>query len=228
MPVRDGKPYGSFRKMLVPRGELPKEAIRLKEKLETLRTNFANDTLAHSEILIRFVLMYMEERKGRLSFLKTGRPLPDRSDLNSFLMEVRFYGMPDTVRQTLLNWNLGNWDLRLIDRLPSSFEMLTSQAEGYRFVTIDWDKALQGEMIEDIRDVWEHVLHDLAHAFMFFREEYEHEGQVLFFKEVLSDYPIYEERTKRDEVFRSKFEYCISDMNSHPAHLRLYLRAILR
>ncbi|WP_411821359.1 hypothetical protein [Leptospira sp. 'Mane'] len=214
--------------MLILEEELQKEALRLKDKLKILRSAFTDHTLEHSNILIQFVLMYMEERKGRLSFLKTGRPLPDRSDLNSFLKEVRFYGMPDTVRQTLMNWNLGNWDLRLIDRLPSSYEMLTSQSEGYRYVTIDWDKALSGEMIEGVRDVWEHVLHDLAHAYMFFREEYEHEGQVLFFKEVLSDYSVYEERTKHDEVFRSKFEYCISDMNSHPAHLRLYLQAILR
>ncbi|MCZ8343747.1 MAG: hypothetical protein O9301_11985 [Leptospira sp.] len=224
----NGEIYGSFKKICVQSKDLQEEANILAPNLLLLKEKFENNRESQSLLTFEIVTLYLEHRIKQRAYLNKGKGLPHKSDTTSFLEFVRFYGMPDTVRFALWKWNAKIWDLRLIDYNPSSYEMLESQSQGYRFVSFLWNEALHGKLVEGKRDAFEHLLHDLAHAYMFFREEYDYLGQVEFFKKLLSFYHKFEPFLSNDPIFNEKFSYCISDMNSHPAHLTAYLNAICR
>ncbi|TGL09530.1 hypothetical protein EHQ43_01255 [Leptospira bouyouniensis] len=226
MPHENGRIYGSFKKICIPESLLPNEALELTSKLSEIKVKWETGTLSGSEVTYQIVLLYLERRVKRHPFLRMGQKLPNRNSSKEFLELVRFYGMPDTVRYALWKWHIGEWNIQLINFNPSSLEMLETQSKGIRYATISWEHALNGTLVEGKRDAFEHLLHDLAHAYMFFREDYDFEGQKKFFQTMLDEYEEYENYLDKDSVFRQKFEYCISDMNSHPAHLSAYWNAI--
>ncbi len=228
MPWENGLSYGSFKKILIPVSELKLESVKLQEEISQLELLYENKILTGVDTCFRFILLYFEVRLGNRAFLKTGRPLPIKEDMLGFLDSVRFFGMPDTVRQALYHWKRGEWQIQLVSNHPTGKEMLLAQSQGYRLTTIDWDAAKSGELIEEKRDAFEHLLHDLAHAYMFFRDDYDYPGQVNFFKNMYLEFDQFESYLQSDDLFRKKFEYCISDMNSHPAHLMSYWTAIKR
>ncbi|TGM77663.1 hypothetical protein EHR01_08640 [Leptospira mtsangambouensis] len=228
MPHDNGRIYGSFKKICIPELELKKEAELIGPNLLSLKTDWESGHISDSLLSFQLVLLYLERRVKRHPFLRMGKPLPNRNESKEFLEVVRFYGMPDTVRFALWKWHIGEWDIRLIDYNPSSLEMLESQSLGYRYSTISWDDAISGSLVEGKRDAFEHLLHDLAHAYMFFRKDYDFEGQKQFFQKMYFEYPQYESALETNPIFRTKFDYCISDMNSHPAHLSAYWNAIRR
>ncbi|PJZ83302.1 hypothetical protein [Leptospira harrisiae] len=228
MPHENGRIYGSFKKICISELELKKEAELIGPNLFSLKADWESGRISDSLLSFQLVLLYLERRVKRHPFLRMGKPLPNRNESREFLEIVRFYGMPDTVRFALWKWHIGEWDIRLIDYNPSSLEMLESQSQGYRYSTISWEDALNGTLVEGKRDAFEHLLHDLAHAFMFFREDYDFEGQKQFFRKMYSEYSEYESVLETNSTFRTKFDYCISDMNSHPAHLAAYWNAIRR
>ncbi|TGN08790.1 hypothetical protein [Leptospira bandrabouensis] len=228
MPHDNGLIYGSFKKICIPELELKEEAEILRPFLTSLKKDWETGQISDSQLTFQIVLLYLERRVKKHPFLRMGKPLPHRNQSQEFLEVVRFYGMPDTVRFALWKWHIGEWDIRLIDYNPSSLEMLESQSNGYRYSTISWTHAIEGSLVEGKRDAFEHLLHDLAHAYMFFREDYDFEGQKRFFQEMYLDYSKYENELEANPIFRTKFDYCISDMNSHPAHLSAYWNAIRR
>lgn len=228
MPWQAGHKYGSFKKILISVSELKAEAESIRNAICDLETQFYEKTMAGAEISFHVILIFLKSRLGNRAFLKTGRPLPKESEVIPFLDAVRFFGMPDTVRQALLQWNRGVWKMELIDYHPTGKEMLYAQSLGYRLTTIDWDACKNGNLIENKRDGLEHLLHDLAHAFMFFREDYDYVGQVRFFKSMYEEFDQFQSFLQSNSLFKEKFEYCISDMNSHPAHLQSYWTAIKR
>lgn len=226
MPHDNGRIYGSFKKICIPESLLPNEAVELHSQLSEIKVNWETGVLSGSEVTYQIVLLYLERRVKRHPFLRMGQKLPNRNSSKEFLELVRFYGMPDTVRYALWKWHIGEWNIQLINFNPSSLEMLETQSKGIRYATISWEHALNGTLVEGKRDAFEHLLHDLAHAYMFFREDYDFEGQKKFFQAMLDEYEEYEGYLDKDSVFKQKFEYCISDMNSHPAHLSAYWDAI--
>jgi len=226
MPWENGNKYGSFKKILIPEEELKKESVLLGAKFIELENLFKENSISHASLCFKFILCYMESRLGNKAFLKMGTPLANPENEILFLESVRFYGMPDTVRGALYYWMRGDWKIVLTETHPSGKEMLYAQSLGYRLTTIDWDACKSGTLVEGKRDAFEHLLHDLAHAYMFFREDYDYPGQVKFFQTMYEDFSIYEPFLESNKEFKKKFEYCISDMNSHPAHLSAYWNAI--
>lgn len=228
MPFENGRLYGSFKKICIEPQFLKNEALEIQHNLLEIKNKLENCNFSDSQIVFEIVVLYLEKRVNRHPYLRMGKKLPPKGQQSHFLELVRFYGMPDTVRFALWKWTLNEWDLRLINYNPSSYEMLDSQSKGYRFVTFLWEDALVGNLVEGKRDAFEHLLHDLAHAYMFFREEYDFQGQKKFFQTMLENYDFYMPVVQSNPIFKEKYEYCISDMNSHPAHLNAYLNAICR
>lgn len=228
MPHDEGRIYGSFKKICIPAISLLDELVHIRPQLLQIKSDWENKNLTDSQTAFQILLLYLEKRVKKHPFLRMGQKLPDKNASKEFLEVVRFYGMPDTVRFALWKWHIGEWNIRLIDYNPSSLEMLQTQSKGIRYATISWKHALSGSLVEGKRDAFEHLLHDLAHAYMFFREDYDFDGQKVFFQKMLDDYEQYVEYLERDPIFKEKFEYCISDMNSHPAHLSAYWNAIRR
>ena len=245
MPIVDEKIFGKFKKILISESALLAEAERLRNNLEDLRTHFQileNSNVSESscngicfesklstqaEIGFAFFKIFLKSRYANLQKDHL-LSLLDTLDTVQLLDSELLFAVPLSVRTTLKNWILGVWDLRLIDYCPTSLEMASAQASGFRYVTCDFDAAVTGSLVEGERDAFEHFLHDLAHAYTFFLESYESSKQKEFFQMLVQDYPLFETFSKQDPIFSKKFSYCLADMNSHPMHLKFFLKAITR
>ena len=245
MPILLNQPFGKFRKLLRIESYLRQESIELKPYLEFLEESFINNTLSPIEIISLFVILYQYSRIKDKPFqrnpshktlnLTTYKNIPLEFDflytkLNNipqFLNNYSFRYLPTSIREVLLLNFIEEEKLILKTDIPTSKEMLSMQAKGKRYITIDFSKAIAGNLVDDKRDAFEFVLHDLEHAYCFFKKENEYEKQILFYKSIQTNYHLLEPLTKENTQFKEDLEYCISDMNSHPDHLLNYLKAIL-
>jgi hypothetical protein len=116
----------------------------------------------------------------------------------------------------------------LRDSLPTPQELLSLQCEGKRVVSLVTDPD-QFLLEVNGRDPLSFLLHDLVHAFEFFEDEEQMRAQINFYRrlqdELLANREL-RDRLEKDSEFAQKFEYLISDMNSHPAHLEAYYQHI--
>ena len=134
-------------------------------------------------------------------------------------------GVRKDSRLGLLGWLKGHFALRLTHIAPEPQELLRLQSGGQRVVT--WYQNKSGPLGRHAGP-YEFLLHDLEHAQKFYGTG-THREQVEFFCQLngalqkgwLGPW-------LKKPGFRAKLEYLMADMNSHPEHLRLYLRAILR
>lgn len=226
MVWKEGSPRGVFKKILISEESRLLESETLASFLKNFQIDWEYKRKPESEIAFEITLLYLKSRFGKKAYLSTGTIVPDCSETLPFLEAVRFYGLPDTIRQTLLHWNRGDWPIKLVDTDPDSEAMLEAQSRGYRLACFRWDLSFTGELTEEGRDSIEHLFHDLAHAFMFFREDYDPKGQIAFFSKMKEELPDIQAQYLNDSIFQEKLKYCISDMNSHPAHLSAYWKAI--
>jgi hypothetical protein len=146
--------------------------------------------------------------------------------IREYLLNTRFLKLKEEIKICLLEWSIGNYSI-ILDKIPfTPKEMLRLQSLGKRVVTLSFDYAKKGELLGS-RDAFEFTLHDLSHAYTFFSPYYNAEGQIKFFQflhrhfELLTPY-------QKDSDFQAKLIYLMSDMNSHPEHLKSYFRAILK
>jgi hypothetical protein len=238
MPLIQGHLSGKYRRLLIAHQDLPQEAARLTPALRRLGRLHEIGRLADAEFGFWFVLLFTAERvrdltpkrthaalATKLGWLQNEDTPPPRaldtiSNLNAF-------GMPGMVWQALGDWMHGRTALRLHHSPPSAKEMLAIQADGARIVTIDLAAAIAGGPVASTRDAFEFALHDLGHAYAFYLPEYEPDGQVRFFNLLQKDLPLLEPLANADVKFAADLEYCMADMNTHPEHLRQYLRGVI-
>jgi len=208
MPLVDGKLIGKYRALLIDHTDLPREAERLAPQLETVAEKHNSEVLSEAEFARAFVQLFATSRSG-----------PMRGG--------QFRGMPGMIFSILDDWQRGAARLRLTRNSVSAQTMLRAQAEGWRYVTIDIAAALAGSTVEKTRDAFEFALHDLGHAYAFFKPAYDHLGQADFFSSLVSDLRHLEDLCGADAKFAADLEYVMADMNSHPQHLREYLRGVI-
>lgn len=151
-----------------------------------------------------------------------------RTALLDELARRHFLGVIPAVPAALCAWLRGRWALHVCEHVPSAVEVLRLQARGRRPVTLlaDYPRLLQPVLKQP--DAWTFMVHDLEHAYKFFADERLHAAQRAFFaalERALAQRRF--EHPLRDAVFADKFDYLISDMNTHPQHGLHYLRAIL-
>jgi len=240
MPLVDSRLIGKYRKLLVGFEQLPDEAARLASPLQKLRMYFVAGHLTEAEYATWFILLvatvraygfeYREVRKAQtlaaaLAWL-WGEGAP-AVDLPMFLTNLQVKGMPAMVFHSLGAWLKGVVRLKLSERPVSARAMLAAQAAGWRYVTLDFDAALHGLVVNRTRDAFEFALHDLGHAWAFFNPAYDPMGQAAFFAELLADLPRLELLATNNAAFSAALEYAMADMNTHPQHLRQYLAANL-
>lgn len=220
------QPYGVFKKILLTKEELIKEKEFLKLKLQELQRKYEVKSLFNSQIAFEFFWLYYSYRNKDNLFNISKKVKVSTEDPIEFLKKIRFRKIPDTIRTTLLNWLLEKWNIKLLDYNPTSYEMLEFQSKGIRIVTIDFDSALNCQFVFGIRDAFEHFLHDLEHCYNFYNNKELYFDQINFFKYLLNFYPEIEILLNMDFEFKKKWDYLISDMNSHPEHLKQYTIAI--
>ena len=127
---------------------------------------------------------------------------------------------------SLKMWYEKKWNFILLDFIPSPFQVLEYQAQGKRPVTCLLQDTLRPILNRD--DCLEFFLHDLEHGHMFFFDEEKKLMQLDFFQKVKKSLEtnLWDDYLKQDE-FKEKFYYVISDMNTHKEHYRYFLKAIL-
>jgi hypothetical protein len=140
----------------------------------------------------------------------------------------QFRGVSAGVAAALSHWLHGRWPLELHEAVPSPDTLLRMQARGVRAVTAITAYPRMLAPVLDRPDGYAFFLHDLEHAFKFFASPLLHADQRAFFASVAAaldrgEFAPY----LHDPAFARKFDYLISDMNTHPQHSRQYLRAIL-
>ena len=151
-----------------------------------------------------------------------------RTLLIRYFERYGFLGVIPNVCVALHAWLHDRWPLTLCEHIPNPGEMLKMQVRGTRAVTIfpEYPRMLQPVLNKP--DAFAFMIHDLEHAYKFFHDRALHEAQKRFFSQVLT---VIErgllDDCLEDPVFLDKFNYLISDMNTHTMHGLQYLRAIL-
>ena len=118
------------------------------------------------------------------------------------------------------------WNCQLFTRTLMPLEVLSLQASGIR--PLSMIKQLEFGEIGHKSDCFEFFVHDLEHAYMFFFDEDRFQQQCCFFKRILTSIAegVWDDLLE-DDYFKEKFEYLMSDMNSHIQHYYFYLKAIV-
>jgi hypothetical protein len=255
MPIDKGNFIGKFKKVLVSPSILPIEAKEIKEDILELKNLHEENKLDTVRLVILILIRILSHRipkewiqlpqsahtkiissipkeqilklpKENYSYWKNLLFTPD-FPLLSFLEQMRFKNIPDSICKILSYWIQFPDSLQLIFYQPSTHEMLKIQSTGKRFITLSFSHLLNGELLEEKRDALEFLLHDLAHAYKFFLEDNLPYEQTKFFQTLLNHMQKFESFCQMDPTFQEDFHYCLADMNSHPEHLRQYLRAKL-
>lgn len=224
MPWQENKPSGMFKKILIPKPELILEQSKIQSSLVEVKDLWEKKQINDAWATLSICFTYLRYRYSLLN--KKNIPFINQDDSIPFLEKEQLYGIPQNIRFTFVEWLKGNWDMRLVSYIPSSYEMALAQSRGFRFISIDWDCAFTGNLIFNTRDALEFILHDIAHGYTFFHSSYNRQEQIDFFQKLTNNYTVFEQLCKEDPIYNEKFDYCLSDMNSHPFHLTSYLKAI--
>lgn len=145
-----------------------------------------------------------------------------------YFERYQFLGVIPNVNIALAAWLRGLWPLVLCEHVPLPAAVLDLQARGLRPVTLICDATRARQPVLRKPDAFVFMTHDLEHAYKFFHDARLHVLQrslfaVLQVAQQRGVFAAYD----HDAEFRTRFDYLISDMNTHPVHSLQYLRAIL-
>lgn len=151
-----------------------------------------------------------------------------RSSGNSFL-STRWKGIPERTQLALEKWEAGLWSIELFCRPLEPLEVLQQLESGKRGLTILHTAEAIGSLVEEKFDALGFIIHDLMHAYQFFHDPISNQGQRKFAKALLAW--LNELQTQQPDSWKllmnhEAFNYLMSDMNSHPTHLRLTLQHV--
>lgn len=218
---------------------------QLSADLTRLRERWESGELSDPAYAAAWYLLWQMDRHGPRFASRTRRDLPkpvmaawrdkllkdQPPDLTGFLTDAlkhyQFFRTIPPATRALLGWLRDGWPLRLLTRIPNPREVLRQQARGQRVVTlIDLPRAIRPVLTK--ADGFEFLVHDLEHAWKFCHDPYQHHLQRRFFGclEQALDSGLFDS-CLADPVFAERFDYLISDMNTHPVHGLVYCRAVL-
>lgn len=144
------------------------------------------------------------------------------------LEQYRFFRIIPSVPIALCHWLRGDWPLTLLTHIPSARQVLEMQVDGIRPVTVFSQFPRASCPILTKANGFEFLVHDLEHAWKFCHDPARYWAQqsffsclqTLVFSGVLDPHLL-------DPEFSAKFDYLISDMNTHPVHGLRYFHAVL-
>lgn len=148
--------------------------------------------------------------------------------INDILSRHNFYGIIPNATIALSRWVTGDWPLTLCPNIPAPKTVLRMQIAGTRPISVIADPVQAQGPIMHKRNALHFLVHDLEHGYKFFNDDEQHHAQRTFFAAIANLLESGQLRRQLAEsVFAERFDYLISDMNTHPAHSLQYLRAIL-
>ena len=129
--------------------------------------------------------------------------------------------IPESINRTMNFWYLGNWNIKMLEYIPTPRELLLLQVKNSRCVTLITDPTQISSLVMESRDPLSFVLHDLMHADQFFSQIESQKGQLGFYQLIMNIYNRPELRAllKENKDFKKEFEYVTTDMNAYVIHL---------
>lgn len=148
--------------------------------------------------------------------------------LSEFCNQIKIKPLPKTAHSALFHFQQRNYPMIITQSEPSPYELLDIQIGGKRVVTFEPNFKLWPDLMYEKRDPLSFWIHDLIHAEHFFESDLKKHSQIAFYKfaKDVSDLPSIQ-NLLQSEAFAEKFHYIISDMNSHPLHLMVTLKAVI-
>ncbi len=148
--------------------------------------------------------------------------------LEECLSSVRFRGIPDSARLSLLQWVRNDYPLQLLGYIPNVDEVFAMQLLGKRCVTFFMQA---DELLLDHhgRDALSFVVHDLIHAHEFYENRQRTKQQIGFYLwlQSISSIDALQYLIHSSKEFKEYWDYLRSDMNSYCGHLLKTLEATL-
>lgn len=131
-------------------------------------------------------------------------------------------GLPLTAQRGLMKWINKEYPLVFFEHLPTPMEVLELQCQGKRCISYfknstDFIKIYSG------RDYLSFLIHDLTHADLFFLEPSLTKEMTETFCWILKgiqNKTIPHPEDLDNATMKSELEYIISDMNTHPQHIK--------
>lgn len=150
------------------------------------------------------------------------------SSLYELISSLRFRGVPDSARQSLLCWLDGKYPLHLYFHVPSVSEVFSFQKKGHRIVSLLCKEPELSEGYKG-RDVLSFLIHDLIHAHEFYCQPQQTLQQIGFYQWIsqIHNLEIVQAQLQRSEIFLNSWNYLLSDMNSYCGHMLKTTHAIL-
>lgn len=139
-----------------------------------------------------------------------------------------FLGVIPNVPVAFVAWLRDEWPLTLMAGIPAPAAVLDMQVAGTRPVTVIADYARALRPVLSKANGYAFLVHDLEHAYKFFHDPRSHRAQRRFFRLLLDAvragvFDAY----RRDPLFDDRFDYLMSDMNTHVVHSLRFLGAVL-
>lgn len=240
---------GSYKKILLDQDCLAPRREYLQENVR----NLIGLDLAPFDFCTLYILLFLRvrhpknwlQKKSSLPFKKTSEKtlidiIPASFNLTPWEKEkleglstrelfVHFNirGIPEAVNRTMTNWSEGQWSISLLTYIPSARELLRLQVKKTRCITLIIDPDKLDTLVLSSRDPLSFVLHDLLHADHFFNQAESLKGQLGFYSLInkVYDRPELKKLLKEDSVFKTEFEYVVSDMNAYVIHLLKCLKS---
>ncbi len=233
---------GSYKKILIAEGLLEPNRLTLIKNIDLMM----NQDLEAFELCTLYILLFLRIRHPKnwlqkktnftpvlnqkklldiipLEFGLTPWEKEKLKDLGitDLFAHYNLKGIPQAVNRTILNWAQGHWNIKLLTYIPSPRELLRMQVKNARCVTLTVKHNEIDQFVLSSRDPLSFVLHDLHHADQFFNQDESLKGQLGFYFLVdqIYDQPQLKKSLKEDLVFKSEFEYVVSDMNAYVIHL---------
>lgn len=253
IPAKQKLRAGKFKKILLDTEGLALEAPGLHATLAQLYEDYLNQTLTSAEYAALWLVAYLRTRhpygwwgahrrdsvhSHKLTKLLSDYPyfawsaeelklLSRYPTLGELLNHRAFRATPLPVHRALLAWSNGDYDLILMDRIPSVQEVLEQQIQGRRCVTLFHQLSRLSTLVLGERDPLSFGMHDLIHADHFFHANGDQAGQIGFYRII---HQLLRQEYLKDffhvDGFEGRLEYLMADMNSHPLHLWKCFRAI--
>lgn len=191
--------------------------------IENIFLKWENKLITDQEMALSFFVYFHQMKypnKKLNSFLEKG--IPSFEILDQF----NFKKVKSKAIVSLKKWLHNEWNFILLNYIPTPYQVLEFQSKGIRPVTIKIQKTLKP--ILNRQDCLEFFLHDLEHGHMFFFDESLKNMQINFFKKINeSRQTDFWNKYLCNDEFKEKFNYLISDMNTHKEHYRQFLSAIV-
>ncbi|MCB9061557.1 MAG: hypothetical protein H6622_08555 [Halobacteriovoraceae bacterium] len=178
--------------------------------------------LESSDLAVHFFTTYHSLKYPN----KKLQDLIKNNEYETALKNIVFKKVKEKAFHSLLKWNSNKWSFKLLEYIPHPYEVLNFQCNGIRPVSLISQVKLLPILHK--KDCLEFFLHDLEHGYMFFHNSELKNMQIDFFKNIAKSLEsnLWDDYLK-DKVFKEKFYYLISDMNTHKEHYRFYLKAII-